>query len=187
MKRQKRDRTPYPHPELEATYCVPLTRNKVALIDATDLGPVGGFRWHTMNRSGRWYARRSVLGPTGETTEYMHHLVIGSPGPGFHVDHINHDGLDNRRSNLRVVSVSTNIQNRRAAHGKSRFLGVSWKAGRRLWEAGLRKNGRRFYAGYFQNETEAAHAYDELALRLYGPLARTNFGPNGIHAQKEPA
>lgn len=179
----KCDRRPYRHPELEATFCIPLTQGKVALVDESDLGVVGNLKWQAMTRGGRWYARRTTAGPNGAYAVYMHRAIVGSPGRGAHVDHINHNGLDNRRLNLRIVPVSVNIQNRRSAYGKSRFLGVSWRAKQKKWWALIRGDGRRIHLGYFDNETQAARAYDKAALELYGPLARTNFGANGIHGE----
>jgi hypothetical protein len=91
---------------------VPLSRGKVAVIDAADATLVGQFRWYAQASStGGFYAATGVKGPDGKRTQiYMHRLITGAP-KGKDVDHINHDTLDNRRANLRVGSHLDNMRN----------------------------------------------------------------------------
>lgn len=103
----------------------------------------------------------------------LHREVLGEPAA--FVDHIDGDPLHALRANLRVCSHAENMRNRRPVHGTSRFKGVSWSRGRQRWKAEIKVDRRRHTIGRFENEVEAARAYDAAARRLHGPFARTNF------------
>lgn len=100
----------------------------------------------------------------------MHRAVLGlSFGDGLHVDHINRDKLDNRKSNLRVVTLEQNAQNRPSNRGStSQHRGVSWATDRSKWRANASLGGRgrskSFSLGYFDNELEAAAAASEFRI-----------------------
>ena len=154
---------------------------EVALIDERDFNEVDIFNWRMIqpNRRGRAkYARCSwQLG--GRTyAPYMHDLIM-KPPPGYEVDHINGNGLDNRRCNLRLATRSQNARNSQGHRdGTSSFRGVCRWASRvgsdRPWQACL---GRR-HLGFFATEEDAAKAYDAAALEEYGEFARPNLGSN---------
>jgi hypothetical protein len=93
------------------------------------------------------------------------------------VDHQNHNGLDNRPSNLRIATLSQNGHNRRKspASGTSRFKGVSFDKRASKWRAQGRLNGRQSIIGYFDIESDAAKAYDVWALTAFGQFASLNF------------
>jgi hypothetical protein len=108
----------------------------------------------------------------------MHRDVMGAPD-GLLVDHINQNGLDNRRSNLRIA---TGAQNQRNAHGRgihrgkassSAFRGVSRSKGK--WGAHVSVNGRNIRLGTFVTEEAAARAYDKAARQYHGEFAGLNF------------
>jgi hypothetical protein len=100
------------------------------------------------------YARRA----DGPRRMFMHREVLGlSYGDAREVDHINHNGLDNRRSNLRLVSHSENGQNRRA-RGASRYRGVSLDRRYGVWTAKVAPGGRTINLGLFDSEFDAACA-----------------------------
>jgi len=113
-------------------------------------------RWHRDNRG---YARR--MGPDGKV-EQLHRVVLGlTHGDALEADHINGDKLDNRRSNLRVVTHRENLQNLRSRPGAaSRFRGVQWRDDRRCWRARL----GRVSLGYFHDELEAALAVERYRV-----------------------
>ena len=158
---------------------VPLTGGNYALVDDEDYRNVSGFRW---KEPGGYAAHNSRKGGRPFTV-YMHRLITAAPG-GMKVDHRNHDGLDNRKANLRVCTHSQNHMNRVKLVGRSsRYKGVSWHAGRGQWRAYLTLDGTQRHIGYFDNETHAALGYDMWAHTLFGQYALTNFtaaGTGGI-------
>ena len=153
---------------------IELTKGKVALVDEQDywwLVALG--RWQAFGGNSTWYAKR---GNGGGGTEYMHALILGAPG----VDHINGDGLDNRRSNLRHATLSQNQANRRSrADSMSGYKGVSWHKQRRRWYARICVNGQTRGLGLYESAEDAALAYDAAAIASFGEFAATNFPVEG--------
>lgn len=112
---------------------------------------------------------------SGVYTRIKMHRLIMNPPDGMHVDHINGDGLDNRRENLRVVTPQLNQANsRKHLPGGSRFKGVCWHAGARKWRAYIAPERKQIHLGLFDSEIEAAEAYDKKARELFGEHAFTN-------------
>ena len=159
---------------------VPLYGNKaagrVALVDDEDYDLVMQYRWnvHECNRSspcGPYAVTHGPRSPGNRPTIRMHNLIIGFS----FVDHINHDGLDNRRENLRSASNQDNNRNRRKVmRGHSQFKGVT-RAHKTRWTARIRVNGRSVWLGYFRSEVDAALAYDAAARKYFGEFAYPNF------------
>jgi hypothetical protein len=94
---------------------------------------------------------------------------------GIVPDHINRNGLDNRRSNLRIANKQQNCWNSRDRGGVSRFKGVHWKVAEGKWAAAISHDGIRKHLGYFVSEREAAEAYDDAAITFQGEFAFLNF------------
>lgn len=149
---------------------IPLTQGKVALVDDEDFNLVKKFKWHAWkNHNWSWYARRSTT--YGEIS--MHRLITDTPS-GMEVDHINGDGLDNRRSNLRICTRANNSRNRIKAIGKtSNFKGITLARGK--WQSSIRVEDTLIYLGRFESEVQAALAYDTAATKYFGEFAKTNF------------
>ncbi len=153
---------------------VQLTRGKVALVDDEDFESVSRFCWRF---DGRGYAITSkFLGRIGGKQQMagmsLHRLIMRPP-KGLDVDHINHDGLDCRRVNMRVCTRSQNHQNRAKTRGTSKFKGVSWHKG--AWRATIVLDHKQINLGLFDNEAEAGMAYDAKARELFGEFAHLNF------------
>lgn len=153
---------------------------RAALIDIDDYELVSQHHWHVFEviRPGRVhgpYARTNVRirpGYGGQKGVRMHHLITGLP----FVDHRNHNGLDNRRQNLRDSDEVLNGGNRRRnQRGSSQYKGVSWYKPSSKWRAYANINKHKVTIGYFDDEKEAARAYDEVAQREYGEHACLNF------------
>lgn len=144
---------------------------RVALIDDEDYELVSMFRWRVLEnpRLGRNNGPYAV---TGHTNTMMHDVVLGIRG----VDHINHDGLDNRRANLRPADRSQNNHNERPRlDSTSVFKGVTRHRNGKSWQARIVVDGRRYALGSFSSEEDAARAYDAAALTAWGEYAFRNF------------
>ena len=165
---------------------IPLTDGYVALVDDEDYERVMRHRWHAEieRRPGKGrpdvvYARRSIncgKYPDGRQKirgERLHHFILGTRE---RTDHIDLNGLNNQKANLRVVTSSQNGANRRKKlTSASRFKGLSIVAGRGIWRARIQVNGQYRHLGYFHNEEEAARAYDRAAAEAFGEFALLNF------------
>ena len=141
------------------------------LIDTADLTIADSVR-------NRWYAHKTSSGDyyvmlidqkaQGKKTVILHRLLMGNP-EGYLVDHINHNTLDNRRSNLRVVTNTENQQNRKGANSDnkvSKVLGVSWHKSRKKWQARVQVNKKEVYLGVFDCIQEAEKAVLDARARL---------------------
>lgn len=153
----------------EATVCIPLTRGKHALIDAADYAVVSKLGWRLVAKSdGRFYAAAN------HTCKLMHRLILGASESQV-VDHRNGNGLDNRRSNIRISTVSEN----RANSAKRKDSNLPYKGIGRTrtgrWTAQVAFYGKRYRTPTFATPLEAALAYDALAIRVQGEFARPNF------------
>lgn len=110
----------------------------------------------------------------GGRRHYAHRLAwffAHGEMPTGDIDHINRDPSDNRISNLRLATRSQNLANKKAAGGSSEFKGVSYHCQRQRWRATIKD----VHLGLFDTEEEAARAYDNAALNLYGEFAGLNF------------
>lgn len=133
-------------------------------------------RWH-LDAYG--YPRCLVYGPGGKRLAalFLHRLVCRAPDD-LQVDHVRHDLLDCRRSQLRLATRSQNSANRRRPRlgytPSSRYRGVTFHRQAKKWQAGCGYAGQFIYAGLFENERDAALAYDRLARQLWGEFAILN-------------
>lgn len=150
---------------------IPLANGRgFALIDDADAELVGRYSWHLHVTPHTNYADTWLTAPRRKVL--MHVLLMGQRG----IDHINHDGLDNQRENLRVATQGQNLANQRPIRGgSSRYKGVSWHAQRSRWRADIRLAGRTRFLGYFTDQADAARAYDAAALTAWGEFAGLNF------------
>ena len=155
---------------------IPLTQGKVALVDDADYERVSKYKWYAWRGgAGPFYARRNVAsGRRQQKTVKLHRFILGFPDS--FIDHVNHNGLDNRRSNLRLCTRSQNQQNRLPERGKtSAYKGVNWNKRNRIWYAKIKHNGKGFHLGCFRSEVRAAKAYDDAAKENFGEFAYLNF------------
>lgn len=141
-------------------------------VDDSNFEELSKFPWAGhQHKNGTWYAERTK---TGKVIA-MHRQIMGFP-EGLLVDHIDHDGLNNQKVNLRIATRAQNNANRRAAstNQTSKYLGVAFEKDRKRWTARIRKDWKGYRLGSFDSEIEAAIAYNEAAIRLHGEFANIN-------------
>lgn len=162
----------------ETILSLPLSRGMVALVDEIDFLNLSRWKWHALKikKSGgrpKFYAARSDYA-SGKMI-LMHREIMSAP-PVSKVDHRNPENtLDNRRENLRCVTNMQNSWNSRKHPGKttSQFKGV-WLAESGRWVAQLMCAGKKIRLGRFDNERDAAIAYNVAASEAFGEFARLN-------------
>jgi hypothetical protein len=157
---------------------IPLTKGQIAIVDPDDYERLSKYKWSASEHGKTWYAvRREYLKETRtKLTIYMHREVIEIP-QGMVVDHINRNGVDNRKRNLRAATYSQNNFNKgkRNVKCRSKYTGVSWQKPLEKWRASITFSGKWMHLGYFEQEVEAAKAYDEAARKYHGTFAALNF------------
>jgi len=156
------------------TKTISLSQGKVARVDEEQFEWLNAWKWCAHKGRNTWYAvRRDYSGDKPKMVS-MHRLLLGPP-PGMETDHRNGDGLDNRRSNLRACTRRQNQMNKRKQTGcMGRFKGVCWSRPKRKWWAYIKISGKQCSLGYFDDDREAALAYNAAALEHFGEFARLN-------------
>lgn len=91
------------------------------------------------------------------------------------IDHINNNPLDNRKSNLRIVTARQNSMNCKSRKGSSKYIGVSFDKKSKKWKAQIRPNGKQIYLGRFDDEIEAAKVRDIATKKYFGEHGKLNF------------
>lgn len=142
------------------TYHVPLSNGGYALVDDGDRVLVDARSWYWIKNKNTRYVRTGRGKP-------LHRILLGLTDSRVHVDHINGDGLDNRRANLRAGSIGDNLRNRHHGHGKSKLVGVYMNAGK--WEARIKRYGVSTYLGRFDSEQAAGDAYQQAKAKADAP------------------
>ncbi|MEW6126703.1 MAG: HNH endonuclease [Acidobacteriota bacterium] len=157
---------------------IPLTRGRVAIVDAEDYSWLSQYKWFY---SSKGYASTKI----NYKHIYMHRMILDAP-KGLEVDHINLDTLDNRRQNIRLATKSQNQANCPKHNGtQSTYKGVhiANNKHKKAWQAQTTFQGRKYSFGTFENECHAAMVYDIYAKDMFGEFANLNF-PNAIHGGK---
>lgn len=161
-----------PEPPNDKIRYIPLTRGLHAIVDAEDYEWLSKYKWSVQPAAcgETWYAKRTYRGHL----VLMHRLIM-KPPKGMFVDHINGNGLDNRRCNLRICTPMQNSCNRSKMRGAAyKYVGVT-PCGKRTYQVTVMHKGKTYREGPFTDEVEAAKARDRLALKHHGPYAHLNF------------
>jgi hypothetical protein len=163
---------------------IPATMNKYVIIDSVDRD-LENFNWSTRHNKSKanenWYVGRRK----NKKLVHMHRVIMErilgrELFTNEYVDHIDHNGLNNGRSNLRLATFSENLQNKRKCgcmNGKntsSKFKGVNWHSIHNRWMSRIKINGIRKSLGSFKIEKDAAIAYNNAAIEYFGEFAQLN-------------
>lgn len=150
---------------------IPLTRGLVALVDDSDFEELNRWKWF---EDGRGYARRGEKRSGKLVAIFMHRVLLGAD-VGDLVDHIDGNGLNNTRANLRLCNHFQNMRNSKMRkNNTSGFKGVFWDKKNENWRARIRAGAGMINIGSFDTPEEAARHYDAAALRYHGEFARPN-------------
>lgn len=151
---------------------IPLTQNLETLIDDGDYARVSAHSWCAQKFGCNIYAKRKE----GGHLVLLHRYLMRAP-QGTEVHHMDGDGLNNQKSNLRLATRSENMAGfqRKQKDCSSRFRGVSWYPRYQRWVSKIGIRGRRKHLGYFDAEETAARAYDAAAHKHFGEFASPNF------------
>ena len=147
-------------------------------MDPEDYERLARYKWHAMKCRHTFYAARyGRRDKDGKRKCYMMHREIMKLEGETVCDHINGNGLDNRKANLRPATRAQNGWNRRKGRikSRSRYKGLAWDSKDKRWEVRISVNGRRIYIGRFQDQMKAARAYDRAARKYHGQYAQFNF------------
>jgi hypothetical protein len=163
----------------EAFRIITLTKGLVAIVSPKDYDLIAKYNWYATRCKNTYYAQRNERANDGRRKQKhikMHRQIMGAKDNEL-IDHQNHNGLDNRQSNLRIATAAENGFNRQktTALCTSRFKGVCRDKKADCWRAQGKHNGKQLIIGYFDNEIEAAKAYDEWAKKKFGQFAALNF------------
>jgi|LakMenE01Jun11ns_1017448.scaffolds.fasta_scaffold9218745_1 hypothetical protein len=166
---------------------IPLTQGKFAIVDKEDYSKIMNYKWFAVKSRNNFYA--ATHGEKRETIK-MHRLILGLSEKNKICDHIDHNGLNNSKSNLRVCDNSQNIKNTTSRIGStSSYLGVSFRPVRKRklkdggysvvnvknkWVSQIQCNKKKYFIGRFETEKEAAVAYNNEALKKFGEFANLN-------------
>ena len=154
-----------------------LTKGLFTIVDQDDFERLNKYNWQANVREGRSrYATRTIRRNGRVCHRQMHRIITNAPKEMM-VDHINHDGLDNRKVNLRLATPQQNAWNRRCLRrcNGSKYMGVSWDKQNRKWRGRLFVDGKSRFLGYFEDEKDAAIAFDRAAKEHRGEFAFLNF------------
>lgn len=149
-----------------------LTQGKFSLIDDEDFERINKYKWYAAKGNNTFYAQRYDH-EEGKLIK-MHRYILNINGKNV-VDHINGNGLDNQKSNIRICTNAQNSANRRVSKNSySKYLGVCFEFNRGKWRARITTDKIKKHIGYFKTEENAATAYNIYAEKYHGEYANLN-------------
>lgn len=166
---------------------IELTKGIIATIPDNVFKYVSAWHWHAAKYGRTFYAIRSTPLKKNRKTILMHRFIweLLHPeyiGTKYQLDHIDGNGCNNLQENLRIASVTENQRNKiKPEKCSSKYKGVFWNKEKDKWQAQIRAGGllngrhRKIHLGYFEDEIEAAKAYDRAAIKYFGEFSKLNF------------
>lgn len=153
-----------------------LVNKMVALVDDEDFESFSAKKWYSIKTDK--HSIYAITKASSHSMAYMHRTIMNAQ-KGQIVDHIDGDGLNNQRSNLRFATTSQNAQNMRVHKTSvSGYKGVTWRKLDKLWYANIVINGKVLGLGNFKIKEDAAHAYNAAAIKHFGEFAHLNKIPS---------
>jgi len=148
---------------------IKLTQGKFAIVDNGDFESLNKCKWYYVKTHGLEYA-------LGNNPSTLMHRVIIDAKKGEVTDHINGNGLDNRRKNLRICTIQENTRNQRLSiKSTSGVKGVTYHIKAKKWQAQITVNEKVTYLGIFKKKSQAKNAYNKAAKKFFGEFARLNY------------
>ena len=149
---------------------IELTQGFITLVDDEDYDNLNNYNWYYSHG----YATRMSKEPNRKII-HMHRVIKNTP-PGMETDHINNNGLDNRKCNLRICTRIENIHNSKIRKDNtSGYRGVTFHKATNKWMSRVQNLKNRIILGYFDTAKEAALEYDKKAKEFHGEFAKLNF------------
>lgn len=159
--------------EADVAY-IPLTKGYEAVIDSSDVGLAQGHSWYAAKCRDSVYAATTLYPGEGKKERLYLHSLILDPPENFRVSHINSDGLNNRRQNLRVASREEIAQGRRIRKAsQSGFKSVTWDKAVKKWRAKIGVKGKTINLGSFDSPEAAHEAYKIASAKYHGDFGRS--------------
>jgi hypothetical protein len=156
---------------------IQLTKGKVALVDDEDFEYLNQFKWYASRAKNGFYVHRALKGINRKQIKTSIHRVIMKAEKGIIIDHVDGNGLNNQKNNLRICTLGQNQMNRGAQlNNKSGFKGVHYfnNTTDKNWIAKISYNKKIIYLGSYSNPIDAARAYNEAAIKYHGEFANLN-------------
>ena len=150
---------------------IQLTQGKVALVDDEDFEYLNQWKWCAHKHRNTFYVVRNTTLNGKRITKLMHGVILNGKG----IDHIDHNGLNNQKSNLRFCTQSQNLMNtKKRANTSSIYKGVHFDNRTKKWLAQINLRGKQIYIKLLSSEVDAARAYNAKATELFGEFANLN-------------
>lgn len=173
IKRRLNFPDPEPENNIPNTRLIRLSTGEFSIVDAEDFDRVNSFNWSGKTQRTSTYQCYAIC---RIENIWLHRLILGITDRNIQVDHIDHNGLNNQKSNLRACTSSQNCMNTRKAKNKtSKYKGVSFCALKNNYKVSITIKGKWMHLGYFKKEIDAALEYDNKAKEYFGEFAFLNF------------